>query len=113
MSQLLDKITCPADLKKLSPADLVELADEIRHEIISTVTATGGHLASNLGVVELTIAGAGLLVAPEVRQGVGAAGLVPLLLGDGRAGRQTGRGDGQGEASHGTAVYHPAAVRAR
>jgi 1-deoxy-D-xylulose-5-phosphate synthase len=56
MSRLLDKINCPADLKGLSPAELDELAAEIRREIIDTVTTTGGHLASNLGVVELTIA---------------------------------------------------------
>jgi 1-deoxy-D-xylulose-5-phosphate synthase len=56
MSRLLDKINCPADLKGLSPTELDELAAEIRREIIDTVTTTGGHLASNLGVVELTIA---------------------------------------------------------
>ncbi len=56
MPRLLDKIDSPADLKGLSLAALEELAAEIRHEIINTVTTTGGHLASNLGVVELTIA---------------------------------------------------------
>jgi 1-deoxy-D-xylulose-5-phosphate synthase len=56
MPRLLDKIDSPADLKGLSPAALEALAAEIRHEIINTVTTTGGHLASNLGVVELTIA---------------------------------------------------------
>src|SRR3972149_5868721 len=56
MSRLLDNIDSPADLKGLSPAVLQELAAELRHEIINTVTTTGGHLASNLGVVELTIA---------------------------------------------------------
>src|SRR3989339_356817 len=56
MPRFLDKIDSPADLKGLSPAALGELAAEIRHEIITTVTTTGGHLASNLGVVELTIA---------------------------------------------------------
>jgi 1-deoxy-D-xylulose-5-phosphate synthase len=56
MPRLLDKIDSPADLKGLSLAVLGELAAEIRHEIINTVTTTGGHLASNLGVVELTIA---------------------------------------------------------
>jgi 1-deoxy-D-xylulose-5-phosphate synthase len=56
MPKLLEKIQSPADLKGLSPAELVELAAELRQEIITTVTATGGHLASNLGVVELTIA---------------------------------------------------------
>ena len=56
MPRFLDKIDSPADLKGLSPAALEELAAEIRHVIITTVTTTGGHLASNLGVVELTIA---------------------------------------------------------
>jgi 1-deoxy-D-xylulose-5-phosphate synthase len=56
MPRLLDKIDSPADLKGLSLAELEELATELRHEIINTVTTTGGHLASNLGVVELTIA---------------------------------------------------------
>jgi 1-deoxy-D-xylulose-5-phosphate synthase len=56
MSKLLDKIDSPADLKRLSLAVLEELAAELRQEIIKTVTVTGGHLASNLGVVELTIA---------------------------------------------------------
>ncbi len=56
MPKLLDKIDSPADLKRLSPAELEQLAAELRKEIIDTVTITGGHLASNLGVVELTIA---------------------------------------------------------
>ncbi len=56
MPRLLDRIDSPADLKGLTLAELEELATELRHEIITTVTATGGHLASNLGVVELTIA---------------------------------------------------------
>jgi 1-deoxy-D-xylulose-5-phosphate synthase len=56
MSKILDTINNPADLKGLSPAALEELAEELRQEIISTVTITGGHLASNLGVVELTLA---------------------------------------------------------
>jgi len=56
MPKLLDTIKNPADLKKLTPAELERLAAELRQEIITTVTANGGHLASNLGVVELTIA---------------------------------------------------------
>jgi 1-deoxy-D-xylulose-5-phosphate synthase len=53
---LLDRINSPAELKRLSLPELDELAAELRREIITTVTTTGGHLASNLGVVELTIA---------------------------------------------------------
>ncbi len=56
MPRLLDNIDSPHDLKGLSSAELDELAAELRQEIIATVTTTGGHLASNLGVVELTIA---------------------------------------------------------
>ncbi|PWB68841.1 1-deoxy-D-xylulose-5-phosphate synthase, partial [candidate division GN15 bacterium] len=56
MSQFLQHINGPADLKKLSVDDLADLATELRHEIVSVVSQTGGHLASNLGVIELTIA---------------------------------------------------------
>jgi 1-deoxy-D-xylulose-5-phosphate synthase len=51
----LSTVNSPADLKKLSLDELVLLAAEIRQEIISAVSATGGHLATNLGSVELTI----------------------------------------------------------
>lgn len=54
--KFLDKIKSPSDLKKLDDKDLPELADEIREELIKTVSKNGGHLASNLGVVELSIA---------------------------------------------------------
>jgi len=53
---LLGGINGPADLKKLSVAQLNQLADEIRQFIIETVGRTGGHLASSLGVVEITLA---------------------------------------------------------
>jgi len=53
---ILHRINSPADLKGLSEADRKHLADEIRAVIIDTVSHTGGHLASNLGAVELTIA---------------------------------------------------------
>jgi len=52
----LSQIQSPADLRGLNKQELNELADEIRKEIIRTVAQNGGHLASNLGVVELTIA---------------------------------------------------------
>ncbi|MBQ8209731.1 MAG: 1-deoxy-D-xylulose-5-phosphate synthase [Clostridia bacterium] len=54
--KLLSNIKKPTDIKKLSDDQLNELADEIRQTLINTVSETGGHLASNLGVVELTIA---------------------------------------------------------
>ena len=53
---MLEKINNPSDLKKLEKSELVELAGEIRSLIIDIVSKTGGHLASSLGVVELTIA---------------------------------------------------------
>lgn len=52
----LPNINSPADTKKLSIDELLILADELRKEIVSAVSKTGGHLASNLGAVELTIA---------------------------------------------------------
>jgi len=55
-SHLLDQIESPADLKKLPVESLPQLAQEIREKIIDTVSQNGGHLSSNLGVVELTIA---------------------------------------------------------
>ncbi|MDP7416350.1 MAG: 1-deoxy-D-xylulose-5-phosphate synthase [Dehalococcoidales bacterium] len=56
MPKLLDNIDSPADLKGLTPPQLEQLAIELRQKVVTTVTTTGGHLASNLGVVELTIA---------------------------------------------------------
>ena len=53
---VLDKITKENDIKKLSQDELGQLADEIRQFLVETISVTGGHLASNLGVVELTIA---------------------------------------------------------
>lgn len=56
MEDLLGKINHPKDLNELTIEDLHQLAEEIRDFLICTVSETGGHLASNLGVVELTIA---------------------------------------------------------
>ncbi len=56
MAKLLDKINYPADMKKLSVNDLKKLAKEIRKYIITTIEKTGGHLASTLGAIELTVA---------------------------------------------------------
>jgi 1-deoxy-D-xylulose-5-phosphate synthase len=55
-SSFLAQINSPDDLKKLKPKELNILADEIRKEIVNTVSNNGGHLASSLGVVELSIA---------------------------------------------------------
>jgi len=54
--RILDRINEPADLKGLSSGELERLAAEIREELVNFVSVNGGHLASNLGVVELTIA---------------------------------------------------------
>ncbi|MEW6375330.1 MAG: 1-deoxy-D-xylulose-5-phosphate synthase [Thermodesulfobacteriota bacterium] len=56
MTEILDQIQTPNDVKKLDAEELRRLCGEIRKEIISTVSKNGGHLASNLGVVELTLA---------------------------------------------------------
>ncbi len=56
MAKLLDKINTPQDLHLLSVDELSELAEEIRQLITYSVSRTGGHLASNLGIIELTIA---------------------------------------------------------
>jgi 1-deoxy-D-xylulose-5-phosphate synthase len=56
MTDLLEQINSPGDVKKLSIQQLKLLADEIRWLILTSVSKTGGHLASNLGVVELTLA---------------------------------------------------------
>ncbi|MEG0693879.1 MAG: 1-deoxy-D-xylulose-5-phosphate synthase N-terminal domain-containing protein, partial [Oscillospiraceae bacterium] len=53
---LLDKVNDPSDLKKLTNDQLDELSGEIRHFLIHSISKTGGHLASNLGTVELTVA---------------------------------------------------------
>ncbi len=56
MNQILDRVKSPKDLKQLKMRDLSKLAKEMRTLIIDTVSKTGGHLSSNLGVVELTLA---------------------------------------------------------
>ena len=53
---ILDTISSPADLRELSPDQLAQLSEEIRAFIIEKVSANGGHLSPNLGVVELTLA---------------------------------------------------------
>ena len=53
---LLDKVLYPADLRKLEKEELPQFADELRAEMISAVSQSGGHLGSGLGVVELTVA---------------------------------------------------------
>ena len=53
---LLDQVQYPADIRALDKDQLEQLAEELRQEMISAVSVTGGHLGSALGVVELTVA---------------------------------------------------------
>jgi 1-deoxy-D-xylulose-5-phosphate synthase len=62
---ILDRLQDPAELRGLSEAELVQLAAEIRETIVRTVAATGGHLGSSLGVVEVTLALHRLLESPR------------------------------------------------
>lgn len=62
---ILESIDCPADIKRLGVSELEELAAEIRQTMIETVSQTGGHLASSLGAVELTIALHRVFNSPE------------------------------------------------
>jgi len=63
--RLLDRINSPSDLKKLPRTDLPALAQEIREEIIRVTSINGGHLATNLGIVELTLALHAVFDAPR------------------------------------------------
>jgi len=56
MSELLDQINFPSDLRILKKEQLNQVSDELREELINTVSETGGHLGAGLGVVELTVA---------------------------------------------------------
>jgi 1-deoxy-D-xylulose-5-phosphate synthase len=67
MSKLLSTIESPADLRKLSRAQLGPLADELREHVLQSVSKTGGHLSSNLGTIELTIALHYVFNTPEDR----------------------------------------------
>ncbi|MDB6165834.1 MAG: dxs [Lacunisphaera sp.] len=63
--RLLDRIAGPADVKALDPAQLPQLAQEIRDELIEVTAKNGGHIGPNLGVVELTIALHRIFNSPE------------------------------------------------
>lgn len=64
---ILDRVTVPADMKALSDSELYQLSDELRSEVISAVSETGGHLGAGLGVVELTVAIHAVFDAPKDR----------------------------------------------
>ena len=65
MGEFLSNISTPDDLKKLNPKEKIELSKEIRERLLNVVSKNGGHLASNLGVVELTIALHSIFNSPE------------------------------------------------
>ena len=65
MDSILDRINLPKDLKKLNLKEKEKLAEELRKQIILNVSKTGGHLASNLGIVELTIGIHSVFDTPE------------------------------------------------
>ena len=65
MSKILDTIDSPQDLKQLPIEKLPELGKEIRDKLLDTISKTGGHLSSNLGVVELTLAMHYIFNSPE------------------------------------------------
>jgi 1-deoxy-D-xylulose-5-phosphate synthase len=67
MGTLLESIHSPADVKKLNPAQMTALAEEIRERLIQSLAKTGGHLGPNLGVVELSIALHAVFNTPEDR----------------------------------------------
>ncbi len=67
MTSLLQQIQSPADLRKLPRPQLKAVADELRHFLLDSVSKTGGHLSSNLGTVELTIALHYVFNTPEDR----------------------------------------------
>ncbi len=64
---ILDRVTVPADMKTLTDRELCQLSDELRAEVISAVSTTGGHLGAGLGVVELTVAIHAVFEAPKDR----------------------------------------------
>eukprot|EP01035_Chromulina_nebulosa_P009680 gene9680-biopygen8120 len=63
--RLLESVRGPADVKALTPAQLTQLAQEIREELIAVTAKNGGHIGPNLGVVELTIALHRVFSTPE------------------------------------------------
>lgn len=67
LTPLLDKISLPKDLRAMPEKDLIELCDELRTELVASVSQIGGHFASALGVVELTVALHKVFNTPEDR----------------------------------------------
>ena len=93
---LLETINSPADLRRLERKQLQQLANELRAFLIDSVSQTGGHLSSNLGTVELTIALHYIFDSPKDRI------IVDFHLGRPRhgTGRQAQGRDPQGHRHH-------------
>ncbi len=91
MYNVLDRVNSPEDVKKLNIEETEKLAEEIREYLIETVSKTGGHLASNLGVVELTIALLKVFDAPndKIVWDVGHQSYVYKMLTDRKEGLKT------------------------
>src|SRR3990167_10210079 len=67
MTNLLDQVNFPSDLKHFSDAELEQLCTELRQFIIETMNVSGGHFAANLGTIELTVALHAVFDTPEDR----------------------------------------------
>lgn len=106
-SPLLEKISQPSDLKKLSGQQVVQLCADIREFLLENVSKTGGHLASNLGAVELTVALHRVFTTPqdEIVFDVGHQCYTHKLL--------TGRREGLQTAPAGRSVRLPEPERER
>src|SRR5438045_7064825 len=65
MNRYLEMVNDPKQIKKLSLAEMRQLAGEIRHELITVLSRNGGHLGPNLGVVELTLALHQVFITPR------------------------------------------------
>ena len=64
---LLDRVRIPADLRNFSAEQLAQVAEELRAEVVDTVSVTGGHLGAALGVIELTVAIHAIFETPNDR----------------------------------------------
>ncbi len=97
---LLSSITSPRDLKRLSDAQMTDLAAEIRRFLVAEVAKTGGHLGPNLGVVELTLAMHRVFDSPHDPFVFDTGTSLRAQARDGS--RRTSRGSGSGAASPAT-----------
>ncbi len=108
---LLDRVHRPADMRQFDKADLPQLADELRAEMVSAVSETGGHLGAGLGVVELTVALHYVFDTPDDRivWDVGHQAYPHKILTERRADIRTIRQGGglSGFTKRGESIYDP------